>query len=71
MSSNSHGADLEGITASQEFWCFDHLPKTLRKTIANAPRKYCAAQAYELWHERQMTCREIIAAIRAAEAEAR
>lgn len=55
------------MTEAREFWCFDHLPKTLRRAIAEAPRKYCAAQAYELWKAKEFSCRELINLIREAD----
>lgn len=59
---NSGGVD--GVSINRDFECFDQLPKSLRRTLANAHSKYCSVQLFNLWARKAMTAKEIIGEIK-------
>ena len=50
-----------------DFECFDRLPKTLRRALANAENKYDSVQLYRLWKNKEMTCAQLVRQLRAFE----
>ena len=55
---NSGG--VRGITIRRDFDCFDRLPESVRRALAEANNKYCSVQLYSLWQSGSMTAAELV-----------
>lgn len=64
---NLNSGGVRGVTIAYDFECFDKLPPTVRRALANANNKYCSVQLYDLYERKVMTARELIEELRAFE----
>jgi hypothetical protein len=68
---DANSGGVRGVSIRYDFDCFDRLPATIRRALANADSKYCSVQLYAIWQGGSMTDAEIVKEIEKLNARSR